>query len=151
MDIQIHLLIGSMLLIFLAVFLAIVQHRDSLPKPTRLINRKKKIFGREKRMFPRYKALLRIKYKTPLEEGISWVKDISRGGVRLFLNNLAVETVLSMEIDLPYDRKPIFAQGNIVWRRGTDSGLSFGAAEQDDLSRILEYLGLREQVRSSKL
>ena len=151
MDIQIHLLIGSMLLLFLAISLTIAQHRESLPQPTGLINRKKKIFRRARRIFPRYKALLRIRYKTPLEEGISWIKDISRGGVRLFLNSLALETVLSMEINLPYDRKPIFAQGNIVWRRGTDSGLSFGAVEQDDLSRILEYVGLQERMRSSKL
>lgn len=151
MEVQIHLLIGGVLLLFLAVFLAIAQHREGLPAPTGLISSKKKFFRRDRRVFPRYNALLRIKYKTPLEEGISWIKDISRGGARLFLNNLAVGTVLSLEINLPYDQNSIFAQGNIVWRRGTDSGLNFGAAEQDDLTRIIEYIGLQKKIRSSKI
>lgn len=151
MDIQIHLLIGSILILFLTVFLVLVQHRENLPKTTGLINSKKKFFKRERRIFPRYRTLLRIKYKSPVEEGISWIKDISRGGVRLFLNNLDIGTVLSMEINLPYDKNSIFAQGSIVWRRGTDSGLIFGAAEQDDLSRIIEYIGLQEKIMSSRL
>lgn len=151
MAVEIHLLIASLVMLFLAGFLAVAQNRENLPKPSGVINPPKGILRKEKRIFPRYRTLLRIKYKTPLEEGISWIKDISRGGARLFLNNLSVGTVLAMEINLPYEQKSIFAQGNIEWSRGSDSGFSFGAVEQDDLTRIIQYIGLQEQIRSSRV
>lgn len=151
MVVEIHLLIGSLVMLFVAGYLAVAQNRGNLPKPSGLINPQKGILRKEKRIFPRYRTLLRTKYKTPLEEGISWIKDISRGGVRLFLNNIPVGTVLAMEINLPYEQKSIFAQGSIVWTRSTDSGINFGAVEQDDLSRIIQYIGLQEQIRSSRV
>ena len=48
---------------------------------------------------------LRIKYETSLEEGISWIRDISESGARLFLNKnlkfLQIGEPLKIEINLP--------------------------------------------------
>lgn len=146
-----HLLIGSLTLLSLAIALMVSRYRESLPSPSSLFSRKKKFFIKEKRIFPRYQALLRTKYKTPAEEGISWIKDISRGGVRLFLNSIDINTIVSLEVELPFNRQSVFMQGNIVWKRGTDSGLRFGAAEQEDLSRVLEFVGNREQMKMAQV
>jgi len=135
----------------LAIAMMIASHRGDLPTPSSLFGKRKKFFRKEKRIFPRYQTLLKARYKTPIEEGISWIKDISRGGVRLFLNSLDVGTIVSLEVELPYNRKPVFIQGNIVWKRGTDSGLQFGAAEQDDLTRMLEFVGHRERLRMARV
>lgn len=140
MDVQIHLLVGSFVILFLAIYLVITQNVANLPNVASLLKSRGKQHRKdERRIFPRFKTMLRIKYGTPLEEGISWVKDIGRGGMRLFLNTIKVGTAMSLEITLPGETKPIFAQGDVIWSRGSDSGLSFGSVEQGDVSKILEY------------
>lgn len=148
MDVEIHLFIGSVILLILAVSLAVLQQRTNTLAPTVLVNRKRKVFRNEKRIFPRYTTSLRLKYKSPDEEGVSWIKDISRGGARLYLSNVDIGTILAVEISLPYDKKPIFAQGEIVWTHGSDSGFSFGAVEQGDLKRIIEYSTHAAEIRT---
>lgn len=146
MEVEIHLLIASLIVLCLAIFLIRARHKEELPSPN-LWSVFKNAGKKERRIFPRYKTLLRAKYKSPLEEGISWIKDFSRGGVRLFLNSLDVGTIVALQIDLPYDRTPVFVQGNIAWKRGTDSGLCFGAAEHEDLTKVLRYVGHREELK----
>jgi len=146
-EIEIHLLIGSLVILSLAIVLMAASHREELTGPGSLFAKQNKFFKKERRAFPRYQTFLKARYKTPLEDGISWIKDISRGGARVFLNNLDLGTIVSLEVELPYNRRPIFMQGNVVWKRGTDSGVRFGAAEQDDLTRILEFIGHKERLR----
>lgn len=93
---------------------------------------------------PRYKTSLRIKYKTPIDEGISWIKDISKSGARLFLNNtlrtVGVGEPLEIEINLPYDVQPILVKGNIVWAQDNDAGFHFVEAIQEDIDKIIQYV-----------
>ncbi len=114
----------------------------------------KKLSEKERRAYPRHKIALRIKYKTPLEEGISWIKDISEGGVRIFLNNilktLEVGESLEVEINLPYDAPSIFIRGNIVWSKEDDAGINFGDVIQGDINRIIQYVKDGEPVASPK-
>jgi hypothetical protein len=101
-------------------------------------------FKNEKRAYPRYKTSLRIKYTTPLEEGISWIKDISEKGARLFLNStlktLEIGESLGIEINVPYDPQPIIIQGNIVWSKEDDAGINFGNVVQGDINSIIQYV-----------
>ena len=110
----------------------------------------KKLSEKERRAYPRHKIALRIKYKTPLEEGISWIKDISEGGVRIFLNNilktLEVGESLEVEINLPYDAPSIFIRGNIVWSKDNYAGFSFDEIMQGDIKRMIQYINNEQQV-----
>ena len=151
MDVQIHLLIGSISILFLAIFLAIGQHKERLSTIPSLRDFTRKIIRGERRIYPRYKTSLRAKYKTPSEEeGVSWIRNISRGGVQLFLNkSFPINTFLRLEIHLPYDSKPIFAQGGVVWTQNENgsAGLSFSEVNQPDINRIIEYIGHKEQMK----
>lgn len=153
MNVEIHLFIGSILMLFLAILLAINQYRGRLPAHTDLRNVKKKTSKEEKRIHPRYDTSLRIKYyKHPSDEGTSWVKDISRGGIRLFLNNpFEIGTLLEIEINLPYDTRPVLAQSNVIWTEENDAGLSFSDVDQEDINRIFRYIGHKQQIKASKI
>ena len=141
MDVEIHLLIGSTLLFLAAIVVAISQNADKLPI-ARLISFRRKSYTRERRIYPRYKTLLRVKYKAPLEEGATWIKDISRTGLRLLLDNpIQIGTLLKLEISVPYDPKPIFAQGNVVWMKEDHAGFCFDKVEQEELDRIMQHIG----------
>lgn len=154
MDVEIYLLTGSILLFVLAIILAICQYKEKrLVIPIAISrNFRRKIMAEERRIYPRYRTSLRIKYKIPLElkESISWIKDISRGGLRLLLidnPNLEIGTLLSLEINLPYDKKPILAQSRIAWTRSDDAGLSFDAVKEEDINRIFQYISHRERIK----
>ena len=141
MDVEIHLLIGSILLFLVAIVVAMSQNVDKMPI-ARLISFRRKSYTRERRIYPRYKTLLRVKYNTPLEEGVAWIKDISRTGVRFILENpLEIGTLLKLEISVPYDPKPVFAQGNIVWMQDDNAGFRFDKVEQEELDRIMQDIG----------
>ena len=153
MNAEIPLLVGSILMLFLAISLAIGQYRERLPLSSGLKKIGKKAAEGERRIHPRYSTSLRVKYyKPPLEEGISWIKDISRGGIRVFLDNpFKIGTLLEIEISLPYDTQPVFAQSNIVWARENDAGLSFSEVDQDDINRIFQYIGNKEQIKVAQV
>ncbi|MDD5681047.1 MAG: PilZ domain-containing protein [Candidatus Omnitrophica bacterium] len=152
MDVEIHLLTGSLLIFGLSIVLAIARHAETLPEISLSYKFKNKSFKKERRVYPRYKASLGIKYKTPATEGISWVSDVSRGGLRLFLSDKIFEigNVLQLEISLPGDTAPIFAKGNIAWVKNDEAGINFNEVKQDDINRIIHYTGNREQIRSLK-
>ena len=140
MDVEIHLLVGSSLLFIFTIAIAISQNMDKLPIP-QLIRFRRKNYEKERRIYPRYKTLLRVKYKAPLGEGATWIKDISRSGMRLLLDNpFKIGTLLTLEISVPYDPKPVFAQGNIVWMEEDNAGFHFDKVEQEELDRIMQHV-----------
>jgi len=156
MTAEIHLLIASLAVFLLAIILAITQRitissQIPLSYQPRWKSPKKEI-NKERRIYPRYKTSLRMKYKTHAEQSMSWISDISRGGLRLFLPNksFTIGTLLQIEIGLPNAIKPIFAQGNIVWMKEDEAGLSFSEVDQDDISRVIQYIGEREQLKLLK-
>ena len=108
----------------------------------------RRMSARERRACPRHKTSLRIKYKTPLEEGVSWIRDISENGARLFLNKalktLEIGKQLGIEISLPDDPQPILVRGNIVWSEEDSAGFNFQEVAQGDINRILAYINNRE-------
>ena len=137
----INLLGISVLMLFFAALL-IIGHYGRRP------GKVKKPSKGERRAHPRYKTSLRVRYKTPLEEGISWIRDISESGARLFLNR-ALKTLeagepLGMEIHLPSERQPIAVQGSIVWSKEEDAGFRFDEVMEEDLNRILQYVNKEE-------
>jgi len=155
MDVEIHLLIASLTLLLLAIILAVTQRiiispQISLAYQPRWKSPKKET-NKERRTYHRHKTLLRTKYKTNTEQGISWISDISRGGLRLFLANktFTIGTPLQVEIGLPHPQKPIFAQGNIVWMKEGEAGLSFSDVARGDVNRVIQYIGEREQLKAN--
>jgi hypothetical protein len=137
MYVEANLFSASILVLVFAVLLIITHSKRTPARP-------RGPFKKERRSHPRYKTSLRIKYKTPIDEGISWIKDISRSGARLFLNNtlktVAVGEPLEIEISLPYDVQPILVKGNIVWAQDSDAGLHFVEAIQEDIDKIIRYV-----------
>ena len=108
---------------------------------------KRAFFKKERRAHPRYKTSLRARYSAPAEEGVSWIRDISKGGLGLFLGKtFDLKTPLRIEINLPYDSQPIFFRGSVVWSRSDYAGLSFDEASQDDLKRVLHYIYNKQQI-----
>lgn len=139
MDITINWLAFSALILFLAalVFISISSYKE---RATGFKEPSKK----ERRAYPRYKISLRIKYKVLLEEGVSWIKDISENGARIYLNNtlktLEINESLGIKVYLPYESQPIFVLGNIVWSNGDEAGFHFEKIAQGDISRLMEYI-----------
>lgn len=69
--------------------------------------------------------------------------------MRLFLDkDIENGTFLTLEISLPFDKLPVFAQSSLVWKEGDDAGLIFDEVEEKDLDRILEYIDQRAQINS---
>lgn len=141
MYVEVNMFSASVLLLVFAVLLLISRTRRSSERSRRPVRGGVK---QERRAHPRYKTSLRIKYKTPIEEGISWIKDISQSGARLFLNNtlktLGIGDPLEIEIDLPYEAQPILVKGNIVWSKDDDAGFRFAEVIKDDIDRIMSYV-----------
>jgi len=148
MDVNIHILYSSIAIFFLAAFFAIRERREDstvlMVKPAKRTPRE-----RDKRSYKRYKTTLRIKYKTSFEEELSWIKDISRGGARIFLSKRPADgTSLTLEINLPFDTEPIFFKGSIIWHKQDAAGLIFDKAPQRDITRIIEHINDMEEMRS---
>ena len=133
MDVKMNLL-GVTFLVVIFLTLLIISRPTKRPAPK---------FSKERRACPRHKTSLRIRYKTPVEEGVSWIRDISESGARLFLNralrSLEIGKSLEIEIDLPDGSQPIAVQGNIVWAGENDAGLHFDKVE-GDISKAIQYL-----------
>ena len=107
-------------------------------------DRFKKRSKNERRAHARYKTSLRIRYETSAEEGVSWIKDISEKGARLFLNNtlktLEIGESLGIEIDMPYGLQSTLVRGNIVWLKEDNAGINFDNVVQGDLNRVIQYI-----------
>ena len=151
MDVELSILIGSIILFIFAVALAVNQRReasalsmsgDYKERPSRT--------RKERRLHIRHKVSLPIRYKTALQEreDISWMRDISRGGARFFVNkSFTPGTSLKIEVKLPFDAQPIFFQGSIVWYRNDEAGLSFERASHGDVDRIIQYIYNRQKIK----
>ncbi|MEE8359989.1 MAG: PilZ domain-containing protein [Candidatus Omnitrophota bacterium] len=141
MYIEANLFTASILILVFAILIILTHSRRTPERP-------KGFFKKERRTYPRYQTSLRIKYKTPIEEGISWIKDVSRSGARLFLNNalktVAIGQPLELEISLPSDTQPILVKGNIVWAQDTDAGFHFVEAMDGDIDKIIKYVNPEE-------
>lgn len=137
MDVAISLLGVSVLILIFAILLFIGHYG-------RRETRFKKVYKKEKRAHPRYKTSLRIKYKAPSGEGVSWIRDISESGARLFLNStlktLQVGESLGLEINLPYEAQPVSIEGSIVWSEDNDAGFHFDKVIEGDINRIVQYI-----------
>ena len=151
MDVEIHLLIASLAAFLLAIILAVTRHitiSSQTPLSYQLRwESPKKWIDKERRAYLRYKTLLRAKYKTDTVRGMSWISDISKGGLRLFLadTTFTIGSPLQVEIDLPPAQKQISVQGNIVWMKEGEAGLSFSEVKRGDVNRVVQYIGEREQ------
>ena len=112
----------------------------------------------ERRRYVRLDTRLKITY-TVLKKGkdvpiSSETKDISGGGIRIFLtNSLPVQTVLKMSILLPEDPPPIVCTGKVVWveefsvlqdeskeKNRYEAGISFTEINPKDRDRIIKYV-----------
>ena len=147
MYVEVNLLGGSILVLVFVVLLIVGHSRRTIPG-----EQKRDAFARERRGAPRYKTSLRIRYKTPLEEGISWIKDISKSGARIFLNNtlktLMIGEQLIIEIDMPFTADPVLVKGSIVWSRDEDAGFRFVESVQEDIEKIIKYVSGNEKNMS---
>jgi hypothetical protein len=139
MYVEINLL-GTTALFLVFMTLVVASHSNRTP----VRYRRKVVIREERRAHTRYRTSLRIRYRAPANEGTTWIKDISAGGARLFLNrtlrDMHVGTPLELEINLPYDTDPVFVRGNIVWSRESDAGFRFGGVAQGDLDKVLHYV-----------
>jgi len=100
---------------------------------------------KESRKEPRYRTSIRARYQTPIEEGISWIKDISLSGAHLFLNRAVdIGTSLKIEVTLPQEDRPIRVEGDIVWAEECNAGFRFVGAEEDEITKLIEYIKARD-------
>ncbi len=142
-----YLLGISILILIFAILLIVSNYGGTSASP---LSKSRKSSEKERRTSPRYKTSLRVRYKTPLEEGISWIRDISEGGARLFLNKtlktLEIGESLGIEITLPHEAQPISIEGNIAWAEEDDAGIDFDKVVEGDINRIIEYVKNVEQL-----
>lgn len=149
MFMELYFLIGITLIFAIGIFFIFMKYSETATKNFNRIPSDK-----DRRIHTRHSASLKIRYKEPLSEseGVSWAKDVSKGGMRLFLvEDLKIGSLLSLEITLPYDNRPVIAKSSIVWVRGDEAGLSFEDIKSEDLNRIFQYLTHKSQIRSFKI
>ncbi len=133
--------IGFLALIFVVLLIVNRLGRTSTAYQSKLPKRTGKS---DRRTYPRYEAALRIKYKTQLNEGVSWIENISEGGTRLYLDNtlraLGMGEPLEIEVSLPNDIQPIIIKGDIVWLKDDNAGLRFVETIKADIEKIMQYV-----------
>ncbi len=107
----------------------------------------------ERRMYPRWRASLPIRYKILGESGIyhgSLSKDIGAGGVRVITDRfLARDRLLDVEISLDRAKRRFLAKGRIAWTEflpyrddAFASGIEFcemNVKDQRDLRNYIDY------------
>ncbi len=146
MYVEINLFTASALVLVFAILLLLSHSKRTPNRPRSSAHDHSKI---ERRVHPRYQTSLRVKYKTTVEEGISWIKDISAGGARLFLNDtlkgLVIGQPLELEVNLPQEAAPIFVKGDIVWSAENDAGFRFIEIVQDDIEKIIRFVNNEDE------
>ena len=139
-------LFGTLILVLILAVLANISRHGSAHIVS-VRRRKGRRYKKDTRKFPRYKTSLRVKYHTPIEEGISWIKDISLNGAQLFLNKgLEIGTRLNIEVNLPQDPKTILVKGDIVWIKENNAGFHFAEVEKGEIGRLVEYCRIKEEA-----
>ena len=128
------LLVSALILVFITLLMIGRPGKPKKGRPTK----------EERRAHARYETALRVRYKTAVQEGISWIRDVSNGGVRIFLTGalktLNIGESLEIEINIPNENKPVSVQGTIAWSREDVAGFSVDEAMQPDLSRVARYV-----------
>ncbi|MBI4436910.1 MAG: PilZ domain-containing protein [Candidatus Omnitrophica bacterium] len=112
----------------------------------------------EKRKYVRLDTRLKITYtilKDRKNSSLSTeTKDISGGGIRLFLAEpVPVQSLLKLTIHLPEDPQPIVAIGRVVWTeefsilhsqqtegKVLEAGIEFVEIEPKERDRIIKYV-----------
>lgn len=105
---------------------------------------------KDRRKFKRFDAYMSVKC-APNEDisrnfNIGLTKDVSRDGVCVNSNDdIKKGTVVTLEIDLPDDPRPIKTAGKIMWAKttnkdeGVDYGIQFTNIDPIDKFRVLDY------------
>lgn len=105
---------------------------------------------------------LKVNYKIlqePMSEGITFSRNLSSIGINIIImEKLSEDDVLSLEIYLLPDSKPVAAKGKVVWqrlctyqteskRRYYSTGIHFLAMPPDDAIKTSDFIGeiLRKQ------
>ena len=112
----------------------------------------------ERRRYVRLDTRLKITYavikKGKDASSESETKDISGGGIRIFLQEpLPLQTLLKVNIHLPEDPQPIHCAGQVVWveefsvlqgekkeKDRFEAGISFTEINPKDRDRIIKYV-----------
>ncbi len=105
----------------------------------------------ERRKFIRFDALLDAFQLHDMVLGApekikSRVKDISRGGLRLFAENLLPRgSSVKLEMNIPGDNFPIFTFNEVMWSRkagdsGYETGMCFTDIKKEDKSRLFDHV-----------
>ncbi len=105
---------------------------------------------KDKRKFMRFGVSLDMKYRTPHKaiEGLAQGRDISREGIGCYIGEkLPVGMKVQLEINIPGEIIPIFAQGEVVWFKKSDAakGVNFNSGvkiikmDSSDKNRLLIY------------
>lgn len=145
------LILGSLLL-FLLFHIKVHKTLERLIVPSSENNEGKKSFKEDRRRFTRKNTTLRVKYKTSTENGIAWLKNISQGGACItFMNSSINRMPLNLEISIPYDTSPVFADTKTVWSRRGSVGISFDEIKKTDLDRIFQFIDNKNRLSKSSI
>ncbi len=103
----------------------------------------------DKRKFMRFGVSLDVGYKVPHKATVlSRGRDVSREGMGCYLDErLPVGTSVQLEINIPGEIIPIFAQGEVAWfgESSPGKGINFNSGmkiikmDSFDKARLLEY------------
>ena len=113
----------------------------------------------ERRRYVRLDTRLKISYTVLKKDKDTFIpsetKDISGGGIRIFLSEpIPVQTFLKLTIHLPDDPKPIVCSGKTVWveefvvlptekrneKNQFEAGVTFTEIDPKDRDRIIKYV-----------
>ena len=111
--------------------------------------------GEERRRYIRVDATLLVRYeieKKPRLTASVLTKNIGTGGILIETSEkLPIETLLGLEIDVPDQRKPIIADGKVVWikerpetdhagKRMFNTGIKFVNMYSREKELLLQYI-----------
>ena len=112
--------------------------------------------GEERRQAFRINTSFIVKYSVEKKYHIKLnghMKDLSSGGMQLIVSEkLSEGTLLLLEFDLPESRNSIYADGKVIWNKGTFSerneiekrtfqtGIQFVNIKPDDKNRLVAYI-----------
>lgn len=107
----------------------------------------------DKRHFSRLDVQVKVEYQildSAQDKMKSFTKNVSQGGICLFLNSfLDKGTLLDLKLFLPDKKEPIHAAGKIVWiekfeigdsKEELEAGIEFIDIADDDRHRIDKYI-----------
>lgn len=95
--------------------------------------------GRERRVHPRVPVGIIVKVHWDTDSRSYYSKDLSAGGIFLLAEEpLVEETVVEVEMNMPFGTASIHAKGEVVWTQGQDpSGFAVQFSEITDSARDL--------------